>query len=379
MSKKAPLYEIHRALDASFTDYAGWSMPLRYTSELAEHQAVRNAAGIFDLSHMGEIDICGPEAARALDYALIGQPSKIAVGRARYTMLVHETGGVLDDLVVYRLREERYLIVANAGNTPIVLSTLRDRIDGYNTTIEDVSAHCALIAVQGPKAPAVIRELADPEVLSLRYYAITLARLAGQKVLIARTGYTGEDGFEIYCRPQQAPTLWQAASEAGIPHGLLAAGLACRDTLRLEAGMPLYGQELTIRTTPFDAGLGKLVVFGKPGGFVGQAALAASRDAEPIRHLVGLASIGRRAPRAGYLVLDPDTGERIGEVTSGALSPTLGHPVAMAYLKPGRTAPGTKVLLDIRGQQQPAEVTTMPFYRRPLTTPEMRRSHEPAQ
>lgn len=256
MSKRTPLHDVHAELGASFTDFAGWSMPLRYTSELAEHHAVRKTAGIFDLTHMGEIELSGPEAGRALDHALVGQPSKIAVGRARYSMLVHDTGGVLDDLVVYRLAEEEYLVVANASNALVVLSCLRDRIDGYHATIRDASSDWALIAVQGPNSPAIVGELADVNVPSLKYYAIDRARLADRDVLLARIGYTGEDGFEIYCHPQDAVAIWQAVSTAGAAHDLVPCGLACRDTLRLEAGMPLYGQELTVRTTPFDAGLG---------------------------------------------------------------------------------------------------------------------------
>ncbi|MEW9519712.1 glycine cleavage system aminomethyltransferase GcvT [Streptomyces tubercidicus] len=364
MLKKTPLHDLHGKLGATFTGFAGWSMPLRYTSELAEHHAVRTTAGIFDLTHMGEIELSGHEAGRALDYALAGQPSKIAVGRARYSMLVHETGGILDDLIVYRLAEARYLIVANAGNALVVLSQLRDRIDGYAATIRDASGQWALIAVQGPASPTIVGEVADIDVMSLKYYAIDPARLAGREVLLARTGYTGEDGFEIYCRPTDAVALWQTLSAAGTGHGLVPCGLACRDTLRLEAGMPLYGQELTARTTPFEAGLGRVVAFGKPGGFVGEAALAARRDQGSTHVLVGLASAGRRAPRTGCAVLAPDTEERIGEVTSGALSPTLGHPVAMAYLPTGRSAPGTEVLVDIRGSQEHARVVELPFYRR---------------
>ncbi|MFE7213992.1 glycine cleavage system aminomethyltransferase GcvT [Streptomyces sp. NPDC057611] len=267
MSKKTPLHDIHAEFGASFTDFAGWSMPLRYTSELAEHHAVRTAAEIFDLTHLGEIELSGPEVGRALDHTLVGEPSKIAIGRARYTMLVHETGGVLDDLVVYRLAEARYLIVANAGNTMVVMSCLRDRIDGYAATVPDASGDWALLAVQGPKSSAIVAELTDADVPSLKYYVIDPARLAGREVLLGRTG---EDGFEIYCRPEHVVALWRAVSAVGAEHGLIPCGLACRDTLRLEAGMPLYGQELTISTTPFDAGLGRVVVFGKPGGFVGE-------------------------------------------------------------------------------------------------------------
>ena len=363
-AKKTPLHAVHAELGARFTDFAGWSMPVRYTSELAEHRAVRTAAGIFDLSHMGEIEVSGPEAARALDHALVNEPSKTAVGRARYSMLVHETGGVLDDLVVYRLAETEYLIVANAGNAQIVCSTLRDRIDGYAATIRDASSDWALIAVQGPRSAAIVGAATEADLALLKYYGITPMRLADQDVLLARTGYTGEDGFEIYCRAEAAPSIWQAISSIGASHGLLPCGLACRDTLRLEAGMPLYGQEITIRTTPFDAGQGRVVVFGKPGGFVGEEALLAHRAAGPARVLVGLTTTGQRAPRHGYAVLDPDTGETVGEVTSGALSPALGYPIAMAYLAADRQEPGTKVLVDIRGSRVDATVVPLPFYHR---------------
>jgi len=362
--KKTPLYPIHVEFGARFTDFAGWSMPVRYASELAEHRAVRTAAGMFDLSHMGEIELSGPEVGRALDYALVNEPSKIAVGRARYSMLVHETGGVLDDLVVYRLAEAEYLIVANADNVQIVCSALRDRIDGYSATVRDASGDWALIAVQGPKSAVVVGDVTDTGLASLKYYAITPARLADRDVLLARTGYTGEDGFEIFCRPDEASIVWHAVSDAGKPHDLLPCGLACRDTLRLEAGMPLYGQEVTVRTTPFDAGQGRVVVFGKPGGFVGEEALAARYAAGPTRVLVGLTTAGQRAPRCGYAVLDPDSGDPIGEVTSGALSPALGYPIAMAYVAAGWQEPGTKVVVDIRGSGVAATVVRLPFYHR---------------
>ncbi|WP_432097363.1 glycine cleavage T C-terminal barrel domain-containing protein [Streptomyces sp. bgisy100] len=389
MSKKTPLHAVHTELGATFTDCGGWSMPLRYTSELAEHHAVRTTAGLFDLTHLGEVEVSGPEAGRALDHALAGQPSRIAVGRGCSTVLVHETGGVLDDLVVHRLAETRYLIVANAGNAMVVLSQLRDRVDGYAATIRNASGDRALIAVQGPASPEIVGEVADRDVVSLEHNAITPARLADREVLLARTGGTGgiggtggtgktggtgstggtggigEDGFGIHCRPADAEALWRALSAAGTRHGLLPCGLAGRYTLRLEAGTPSCGRELTARTTPFEAGLGHAVTFGKPGGFVGEAALAALRDQGPTRVLVGLASTGRRAPRTGCAVLAPDTGEHIGEVTSGALSPTLGHPVALAYLRTDRSAPGTEVLVDIRGGHEHARVVELPFHRRP--------------
>ncbi|MFF3768146.1 glycine cleavage system aminomethyltransferase GcvT [Streptomyces sp. NPDC001922] len=371
MSKKTPLHALHAELGATFTDCAGWSMPLRYTSERAEHLAVRTTAGLFDLTQLGEVEVSGPEAGRALDHALTGQPSRIAVGRADHSLLLHETGGVLDGLVVHRPAETRYLIVANAGNAMVVLSQLRDRVDGYAVTVRDASGDRVLIAVQGPASPAIVGEVADRDVVSLECNAITPARLADREVLLARTGSTGgtggtgEDGFEIRCRPADAEALWRALSAAGTGHGLLPCGLASRYTLRLEAGTPSCGRELTARATPFEAGLGGLVTFGKPGGFVGEAALAARREQGPTRVLVGLASTGRRAPRTGCAVLAPDTGEHIGEVTSGALSPTLGHPVALAYVQTDRSAPGTEVLVDIRGGHEHARVVELPFHRRP--------------
>lgn len=367
MSKKTPLHDIHTELGASFTDFAGWSMPLRYTSELAEHHAIRTTAGITDLTHMGEIELSGPEVGRALDHALVGEPSKIAVGRARYSLLVHETGGVLDNLLVHRLAEQRYLVVANAANAQIVLSQLRERIDGYAAAIRDASGEWALIAVQGPTSPAIVSELAGADVPALKYYAIAPTLLAYRDVLLARTGYTGQDGFEIYCSPRDAAAVWRAVSAAGARHGLVPCGLACRDTLRAEAGMPLYGRELTVRATPFDSGLGRVTAFGKLDGSVGEAALAARRDEVPTRVLAGLASTCPRAPRTGSAVFDPETGERIGEITSGALSLTGGD-----GLPAGRSGPGTNTLVDIRGSQQDAEASRFPPQPPGLTTSQER-------
>jgi aminomethyltransferase len=343
------LHHVHQRLSAAMTGFAGWSMPLRYGSDIAEHHTVRTGAGLFDLGHMGQIEVTGRDAAAFLDHALVGRLSKVAVGRAKYTMLCHTTGGVLDDLVVYRLAEDRFLVVANASNAAVVRAMLGEHSGGWTVAIAD--ADRSLIAVQGPKAVDVVGEHPD-----LRYYAIKAERLAGRDVLLARTGYTGEDGFEIYCANEDAEAIWAWATASGA----VPCGLACRDTLRLEAGMPLYGHELTLGTTPFHAGLGRVVALDK-SDFVGAAALRAAR---PERLLAGLVTKGRRSPRAGHAILDPDTGDRIGEVTSGVPSPTLGHPIAMAYLPAGRTEPGTRVLVDIRGTREEAEVVTLPFYRR---------------
>lgn len=362
--KTTPLHDVHVEHGASFTDFAGWSMPVRYSSDLAEHRAVREAAGQFDLSHMGEIEVTGAEAAQALDYALVGNLSALKVGRARYTLLCAADGGVLDDLVVYRLSEQRYLVVANAGNTAVVVEALRERAATFDAEVTDVSPQTALIAVQGPASAAIVEQVTGAELDSLRYFASMPAIVDGAEILLARTGYTGEDGFELFLDADSAVSVWRRITEAGASHGLLPAGLACRDTLRLEAGMPLYGNELSSELTPFHAGLGRTVKFDKPGDFVGRSALEDKREPEKV--LVGLRGEGRRAPRHSYRVLDGD--RVVGEITSGVLSPTLGYPIAMAYVTPEVAEPGTALLVDIRGRSTPVEVVSLPFYHRPSTS-----------
>ncbi|MFI5776105.1 glycine cleavage system aminomethyltransferase GcvT [Nocardia sp. NPDC051570] len=363
MSTLSPLDAVHTAAGASFIDFGGWRMPVRYTGELAEHRAVREAAGIFDLSHMGEIEVSGPEAARMLDFALVGHLSAVPVGRARYTMMCHDNGGILDDLVVYRLAADRFLVVANAANAQVIYVLLRDRAHGFAAEVTDRTTEFALIAVQGPRSAAIVGAVAEADLAGLKYYASTAARVADTDVLLARTGYTGEDGFEVYCPPDRAAGIWGALVEAGQPHGLRPAGLACRDTLRLEAGMPLYGNELHVGIAPFEVGLGRVVKFDKPGAFVGRKALAARQQAGADRILVGLVGDGRRAGRHGYAVFDGDA--EVGIVTSGALSPTLGRPIAMAMVTAKYAEPGTALTVDIRGRREPVEVASLPFYSRP--------------
>ncbi|MFF2504584.1 glycine cleavage system aminomethyltransferase GcvT [Streptomyces sp. NPDC058067] len=364
--RKTALDALHRSLGATMTDFAGWDMPLRYGSERDEHVAVRTRAGLFDLSHMGEITVTGPQAVDLLDYALVGNMSTIGPGRARYTMICQEDGGIVDDLIVYRLGDTEYMVVANAGNAQIVLDAITERAAGFDAEVRDDRDAYALIAVQGPESPGILKSLTDADLDGLKYYAGLPGTVAGVPALIARTGYTGEDGFELFVAPEHAEKLWQALTDAGAPVGLIPAGLSCRDTLRLEAGMPLYGHELTTALTPFDAGLGRVVKFEKPGDFVGREALqAAAERAEtaPPRKLVGLVAEGRRVPRAGFSVVAD--GEVIGEVTSGAPSPTLGKPIAMAYVDAAHAAPGTKgVGVDIRGTHEPYEVVALPFYKR---------------
>ena len=339
------------------TDFAGWLMPLRYTSETAEHKAVRTAAGLFDLSHMGEIAVTGPEAAEALDYALTGQLSAVKPGRARYTMMCAPDGGVLDDLVVYHTEPGRYLVVANASNTPLVLEELRARCKP--AVVTDETEQTALIAVQGPNAQGILAPLTGLDPAALRYYAGAYADVAGRPAWVARTGYTGEDGFEVFCRAEDAELIWTALANQGNPNPA-PAGLAARDTLRLEAGMPLYGNELSREVTPYEAGLGRVVKLDKAGDFVGRDALAERAAAGPRLTLTGLIARSRRVPRHGYPVVAED-GTRCGTVTSGAPSPTLGVPIAMAYLEAGTAQPFG---IDIRAKIEEADIVDLPFYRR---------------
>lgn len=377
--RHSPLHDEHEALGATMTPFAGWLMPLRYSSDIAEHNAVRTAAGLFDLSHMGEISVTGPDAAAFLDFALVGAISKVRPMGARYTMICVPDGGVVDDLVVYHVGTDEFMVVANASNAATVLAELRARAAGFDVTLRDDSASTALIAVQGPRAAEILRATddltEDPSISGgtafdeLRYYACLRMRFRGEPVLVGRTGYTGEDGYEIWVEAHRAADLWRALLAAGEPSGLVPAGLAARDSLRLEAGMPLYGQELDRTTTPYDAGLGRVVVLdkagpdGAPRDFVGRAALAERAAGSPQRVLVGLVGESRRAARHGYPVL---AGDRVvGTVTSGAPSPTLGHPVAMAYVSPDVADEGTALTVDVRGRGEPVRVVPLPFYRRP--------------
>ncbi|MCZ2264382.1 glycine cleavage system aminomethyltransferase GcvT, partial [Isoptericola sp. QY 916] len=295
--KTTPLHDEHVALGASLTGFGGWLMPLRYTSDLAEHRAVREAAGLFDLSHMGEIHLEGAESGAALDRALVGNASAIGVGRARYSMICAGDGSVLDDLIVYRLADEHFLVVANAGNAPRVAAELVARSAGFDALVTDRSAETALVAVQGPQAEEIVASLTSDDdvdtVRGMKYYASAEVTVAGIGVLLARTGYTGEDGFELFVPADRAVELWRALLAAGEGRGLVPAGLSARDSLRLEAGMPLYGHELDETTTPYEAGLGRVVKLDKTGAdgeplpFVGRDALAARARSAPARVLVG--------------------------------------------------------------------------------------------
>lgn len=377
-SRPTALTPVHERLGASFTDFGGWWMPLRYGSDMAEHRAVREAAGIFDLSHMGEIEVQGPDAAAFLDYALVGKLSAIEIGKAKYSLLCNEQGGVIDDLITYRTGEDSYLVVPNAANTPAALAAFQERLQdaegsAFDVTLTDRTEATALIAVQGPASEAILVEAAPDSsaqaIRDVRYYAYTDIELTTPEgpvpAQLARTGYTGEDGFEIYLDiesdPSVAERVWNAISAVGESHGLVPCGLAARDSLRLEAGMPLHGHELSTEINPYQANL-PIVALKSKDSFVGREALAAIKEEGPSSKLVGLVNDGKRAARPGYAVLKD--GEKVGEISSGAPSPTLGHAIALAFVSPELTEPGTELEVDLRGKPTPFRVVQLPFYKR---------------
>jgi len=358
------LVERHRSLGGRLIDFAGWEMPVQYSGILEEHRAVRERVGLFDLSHMGEVWISGPGAADGLAFALVTNPPRLAEGRAHYSMICTPDGGIIDDLIVYRTAAERFMVVPNASNREVVVSELRARLRDYDAAIDDASLRTSLVAVQGPRAAELLQPLTDVDLASLKYYAIAEGHACGKGALIARTGYTGEDGFELFLAWDDALPVWDKLLEAGKAYGIMACGLGARDTLRLEAGMPLYGNELDRDTNPFEAGLGRVVKLDKESDFVGRDALErVSRDG-PAKQLVGMRIDGRAIARHGAPVLDPNDDSELGVVTSGAPSPTLGVPIAMAYVPPDSSAVGTMVDVAIRSTEAHAEIVPLPFYKR---------------
>jgi aminomethyltransferase len=359
----SPLESRHEALGARLIEFSGWRMPVQYSGILDEHRAVRERVGLFDLSHMGELFVDGPDAGPALAAALVSDPPALAIGRAQYSMLCAPDGGIVDDLIVYRLAEEQFLVVANAGNAAIVSDTLAERLDGFSAVLDDRSLATGLVAIQGPRSLEVLQPLTDVDLGGLRYYGIAQGQVAGIPALLARTGYTGEDGYEVFVDTARTGELWDALLAGIAPHDGVPVGLGARDTLRLEAGMPLYGNELDLATNPFEASLGRVVKLDKPGDFVGRAALEKVVRDGPARRLVGLVVEGRGIARHGYPI---HLGERVsGKVTSGTQSPTLGIPIAMGFVAPGDGEPGTVVDVEVRGARVSARVVDLPFYRRP--------------
>jgi aminomethyltransferase len=361
--RRTPLHTRHVELGARMVPFAGWEMPVQYASIIDEHRTVRSAVGLFDLSHMGEVQISGPEALAFSRYALVSDPGALEPGQAQYSMLCDESGGIIDDLIVYRT-DPGYLLVCNASNHDTVvahLEALRRRGD-FDALVEDRSERTALIAPQGPRAAELLAMLTELDLSSLGYYRSMTGTVAGIDCLLARTGYTGEDGFELFCDARRAPRLWDAVLEAGGGFGLKPCGLGSRDTLRLEAGMPLYGNELGRDVNPYEANLGRVVKLDK-GEFVGRAALASVQQSGPARKLVGLVMRDNAIARHGYPVRVDGTDA--GMVTSGTASPTLGEPIAMAYLPVEAAAVGRELEVVVRERPYRAEQVKLPFYKRP--------------
>jgi aminomethyltransferase len=361
--RQTPLHELHRKLGARLVPFAGYDMPVQYSSIIEEHRTVRSAVGLFDLSHMGEIEISGDEAVAFLRHALVSDPGTLDIGQAQYSMAANDDGGIVDDLIVYRREDGTFLVVCNASNRSAVVEQLTSLLarGDFGASIDDRSDRVGLVAPQGPNAAALVAELTDLDLEAIGNYRSISGTVAGVECLVARTGYTGEDGFELFCDAGHAPELWEALTVAGERHGLRPCGLGARDTLRLEAGMPLYGNELGPDTNPFEVNLGRVVKLDK-GDFIGRAALQAVQQSGPTRKLIGLQMVENAIPRAGYEVRAD--GAAVGHVTSGTLSPTLGTKIAMAMVPTELAAVGNEFEVVVRERPYRAEQVKLPFYRR---------------
>jgi aminomethyltransferase len=360
MARQTPLHSAHRALGAKMVEFAGWDMPVSYRGAAEEHAAVRERCGLFDVSHMGEIEVRGSGAAAVCQELTVNDVSRLRIGDGQYTVLCNERGGVLDDLIAVRLGAARYLLVVNAANTAADLAWITEHARG-DAEVVDRSDELGLLALQGPEAETVLRRLTPLDLTTLRPFVAIEGRVAGLSVLVSRTGYTGEDGFELLVAAGETRALWDAVLEAVVRHGGQPAGLAARDTLRLEAGLPLCGTDMDATTTPIEAGLAWVVKLRKPS-FIGRAALAEQAAGGVARRLVGLELEEPGIPRHGHAVWREAT--PIGQVTSGTKSPTLGTFIGLAYVITGASAPGTPVSVEIRGRRLPARVVDRPFYRR---------------
>jgi aminomethyltransferase len=358
--KRTPLHDIHVALGAKIVPFAGFEMPVNYPQGIsAEHRAVREACGMFDVSHMGEVIVRGPDALRFVASVTSNDVEALAIGQVHYSTLLREDGTIVDDLLVYRY-DDHLMLVINASNRDKDLEHLAAHQSGFDCTMTDVSDSLALLALQGPDAPALVQTLADVPLDGVKYYRFTQGHVAGVSCTISRTGYTGEDGFELYFDATRATDVWQAIMATG---RVTPCGLGARDTLRLEAGLCLYGNELDDQTTPIEAGLSWLVKLGKRETFVGRDVLARQHTEGTDRRLVGFTLDERAIPRHGHGV--SYGGVASGEVRSGTMSPTLGIPIGTCYLPPAAAAVGTTFELDIRGRTVAARVVKLPFYKRP--------------
>jgi aminomethyltransferase len=365
---RTPLHDWHAVHGGRLVDFAGWSMPVQYASIVSEHVATRTAAGLFDVSHMGRLRFDGPGAAVWLDAILTRNVARLQPGQVRYSLITNDGGGILDDVLISRLADAAggtyYLLVVNASNRAKIVDWLAAHPPVGQATVADLTTQWAMIAVQGPHALALAQPLVETDLAAMKYYTAVETRIAGHGGIVSRTGYTGEDGVELIVGSNAVVGLWETLLASGREAGAMAAGLGCRDTLRLEAAMPLYGHELTEAINPYQAGLGFAVDL-KKGPFPGREALAAiAQDtAQPVR--VGLELAGKRIAREGSGVVVG--GRIVGHVTSGTFAPTLQKSIAMAYVPAEAASPGGQVEVDIRGRTEAAAVVKLPFYQRPAT------------
>ncbi len=346
--------------------FGGWEMPVQYSGIIEEHLAVRTRAGLFDVSHMGEVELAGPGALALAQRLVTNDVARLAVGQALYTPMCTPEGGIIDDLLVYRLDDARLMLVVNATNTQEDLAWIRAHA-ADDVRVIDRTAEVALLALQGPRSLAILQRLTPTPLETVPYYRFRDGvEVAGRRTLVSRTGYTGEDGFEVYCAPGDAPHLWSAILEAGRPDGVLPAGLGARDTLRLEAGYLLHGNDMDTATTPLEAGLGWTVKLQK-GEFIGADALRRQKAVGISRRLAGFTLEERAIARHGFAILHEGT--PIGRVTSGTFGPSVGKSIGLGYLPPEHAEPGRRVAVEIRGRAVPGVVTKLPFYTRPQPAP----------
>lgn len=353
-----PCHAWHVAHGGRMVDFAGWDMPVQYTSIVAEHQAVRTQAGLFDIAHMGRLRFTGPDAARFLNAFVTNNVRDLELGQIQYALVVNEAGGILDDVLVYRF-PDHYLLVVNASNRQKILDEIPRRRGDFQFTLEDITLSHGMLALQGPLAEELLNPLVDIDLRQVHYYSGAGARVMDRSAFVTRTGYTGEDGFEVVLPAAEMLPLWEELLRRGADRGVIPCGLGCRDTLRLEAAMPLYGHELSEQMDPYTAGLGWAVKLNK-GEFTGREALARFRDVATRKKRVGLFLEGKRIAREGALVLQGE--QNVGVVTSGTFSPTLEKSLAMAYVEPQCAAVGTPLTVEIRGKREGAMVTALPFY-----------------
>lgn len=361
--KRTPLYPVYEKYGAKTIDFGGWDLPVQFSSIKEEHEAVRNAAGLFDVSHMGEVEIKGPDALAFLQKVTTNDVSRLSVDQAQYTFMCYPDGGTVDDLLIYKKADNDYMLVINASNIDKDLEWLTHHQLG-DVTITNISKEMALLAIQGPKAEQILAKLTSVDLSAIGFFRFKQdVELAGSKVLISRTGYTGEDGFEVYCQAADVVLLWERILEAGKADGLIPCGLGARDTLRFEATFPLYGQELTQDISPLEAGLGFAVKVDKTTPFFGQDALRKQIETGPPRKLVGIEMIDRGIARTDYPVYVGE--EQVGEITSGTQAPTLKKNIGLALIKTEVAQLGAEVAVEIRGRRLKAKIVNTPFYQRP--------------